>query len=103
MRERLGLAECNQRFGRPIVPYFLPMLVPDGPGQWYLSEDYAFCERARRCGIKILADSSIRLRHIGSYGYTWEDIGRPREQFASYTCNFNWEATGFRSRAPAPE
>jgi hypothetical protein len=101
MRQRLGLPECNQRFGRPIVPYFLPMLVADGAGQWYLSEDYAFCERARQCGLRILADSSIRLAHIGSYPNTWEDVGRGKEQFASYTCNFNWPAEEALSAEPA--
>jgi hypothetical protein len=90
MCTRLKLPECNQRFGKPIVPYFMPMLVPDGEGQWYLSEDYAFCERARQCGFQIMADTSIRLAHVGSYGYSWEDVGHRKTPFATYRCNFNW-------------
>jgi GT2 family glycosyltransferase len=38
-------------------------------GPWYLAEDYAFCERARQCGFKIMADTTIRLWHIGEYAY----------------------------------
>jgi hypothetical protein len=73
------LPECNRRFGKPVVPYFLPMLVPDEKEFWYLSEDYAFCERAKRCGYKIMADSSIMLHHVGNYGFSWQDV-KFREQ-----------------------
>ena len=76
---------CNQRFGRPIVPYFLPMCIPDGDGNWYLGEDFAFCERARSTGFSILADTRIRLKHIGRYGYSWEDAGSDVPRFAKYT------------------
>ena len=90
MRTRLELPACNQRFGQVIHPYFMPMVVPDGPGrQWYLGEDYAFCERARRCGYKIMADTSFRLWHVGSYGFTWEDAGKDRDLFANYTFHLN--------------
>jgi hypothetical protein len=52
---------------------------------WYLAEDYAFCERARQCGYKIWADTRVRLTHIGSYAYTWEEAGSDRQRFATYT------------------
>jgi hypothetical protein len=74
IQKRLSLPVCNQRFGRSLVPYFLPMIVADAPGLWYLSEDYAFCERVRQAGLKVMADSTIRLWRVGSYFYTWEDI-----------------------------
>ena len=51
IKERLALPVCNQRFGEATIPFFQPMVVPDANGHWYLPEDYAFCERARRCGI----------------------------------------------------
>jgi predicted O-methyltransferase YrrM len=89
IKEKLNLPECNQRFGPPIVPYFLPLLVPDGPGQWYLAEDYAFCERARQAGVPILADTSIRLWHVGSYAYGWEDAGADKGRFPAYTFHVN--------------
>ena len=53
-------------------------------GPWYLSEDYAFCERARQCGFKIMADTSIRLWHIGEYAYGWEDAGLDRPRHDSF-------------------
>ncbi len=91
VRTTLALAECNQHFGRALVPYYLPMVVPHRDGHWYLSEDYALCERARQCGFKVMADTTIRLEHVGSYGYTWEDVGRPKQPIGSYACNFNWQ------------
>jgi hypothetical protein len=61
------------------------MVVPDGPGQhWYLAEDYAFFERARRAGHRIMADTTIRLRHIGRYGYSWEDAGLEAPRYARF-------------------
>ncbi len=81
----LGLPVCNERFGRSLVPWFQPLAVPDGPGHWYLGEDYAFCERAGRCGFKILADTAIRLWHVGSYAYGWEEAGADRPRFDDYT------------------
>ena len=45
---------------------------------------YAFCERARQCGYKIMADTSIRLWHIGEYAYGWEDAGLDRPRHDSF-------------------
>jgi len=86
LRRQLELPLCNQRFqGSPLVPYFAPLAVGAGEHAWYLNEDYAFCERARRCGFRILADTSIRLWHVGPYRYGWEDAGRDVERFRDYT------------------
>ena len=85
IRERLRLPVCNQRFGSPLVPYFAPLVVKDGPGAWYLAEDYAFCERARQAGVKVMADTAIRLWHVGSYRYGWEDAGAETGRFGDYT------------------
>jgi len=80
IQHRLGLPVCNERFGRPTVPHFQPMLQPVDDDHWYLAEDYAFCERARQCGFRVLADTAVRLWHVGSCRYGWEDAGteRPR-------------------------
>ena len=91
-----SLPVCNLQFKRPIVPYFLPFLheeqadpsslsPPASPLIWYLGEDYAFCERALQAGFKIMADTTIRLWHIGSYPYGWEDAGREVQRFENYT------------------
>jgi hypothetical protein len=61
-----------------VVPYFLPMVIPEGDEFLYLGEDYAFCERARRCGYRIFADTTIRLQHIGPYGYSLWANGQDR-------------------------
>jgi hypothetical protein len=74
MRDRLELPTCNAHLGNALVPYFMPMVAPDGPGLRYLAEDYAFCERCRRCDMRIMADTTIRLWHIGRQCLTWEDV-----------------------------
>jgi hypothetical protein len=64
---------CNERFGNSLVPNFQPFAIqdpfspPESGWRWYLGEDFAFCERARQAGFKIMADTTIRLGHIGSY------------------------------------
>jgi hypothetical protein len=90
IREHEKLPTCNARFGFGFAPYFLPMVIPDGEDDnWYLAEDYAFCERARRSGIPVMADTRIRLHHVGKVSYTWEDAGSERPRYASYTFNVN--------------
>src|SRR5439155_25640737 len=80
---------CNERFGHPMIPFFLPLIRPMEEGYWYLAEDYAFCQRARECGFRVYADASVRLWHIGTYRYGWEDAGMDRPRFGSFTLNFN--------------
>jgi hypothetical protein len=84
IQEGFALPTCNQRFGRPTIPFFEPSIVPDEYGNWYLAEDFAFSERARQCGFKIYADTTIRLGHIGTYTYTWEDAGSSKPRHATY-------------------
>lgn len=89
VQRKLSLPITNERFGHPMIPFFLPMIRAIEDGSWYLAEDYAFCHRARECGYKIYADGSIRLWHIGMYRYGWEDAGVDRPRFDSFTLNFN--------------
>jgi hypothetical protein len=84
IRTQFELPLCWADTGKTLVPYFAPLIRPDGDGWWYLAEDFAFCERARQCGYKIMADSSIRLLHIGVYEHGWEDAGREIPRFAKY-------------------
>jgi hypothetical protein len=130
MQQKLALPLCNAQFGRPMLPFFMPMIVPweqpspqpspegrggasyssrsvvrdnitaerdeygadresggkppQSKGNWYLADDYSFCERARQCGYKIMADTSIRLWHIGEYRYGWEDAGQDRPRHDSF-------------------
>jgi hypothetical protein len=89
IQERLRLPVCNERISRAAVPYFMPMVAPDsasstGSGHSYLAEDYAFCERARQCGHKIMADTTIRLWHHGNYPCSWEDAGTETTSFKTF-------------------
>lgn len=59
-----------------------PIPVPSAP--WYLAEDFAFCHRARQCGFTIWADTRIRLGHIGSCQYSWEEAGGETKRYATY-------------------
>jgi hypothetical protein len=85
MHRQLELPVCNQRFQSPLAPYFAPLIAGSGQQAWYLGEDFSFCERVRRCGFRIMADTSIRLWHVGSYRFGWEDAGRDVERFTDYT------------------
>ncbi|HEY7154088.1 MAG TPA: hypothetical protein VH575_09050, partial [Gemmataceae bacterium] len=85
MQQQLELPLCNQRFGAPLVPYFTPLVAGEGEQAWLLGEDYSFCERAHRCGFRVLADTTIRLWRVGSYHFGWEDAGRDVERYTDYT------------------
>jgi len=69
-----------------LIPFFMPMVVPEprtGRLQ-YLSEGYSFCERARQCGFKIMADTRIRVGHIGRKSYFWEEAGSPVVRYKTF-------------------
>lgn len=85
IRQHEQLPYCNGRWQSGFVPYFWPMVVPDGDGHWYLAEDFAFSERVRRSGFAVMADTRIRLHHVGRASYSWEDAGSDRPRYASYT------------------
>lgn len=51
-------------------PFFLPFIYE---GE-YLSEDWAFCQRARDLGIQVVLDPTIKLAHMGSRAYILEDL-----------------------------
>jgi hypothetical protein len=84
IQQQLHLPVCNRHFQRPMLPFFQPLIRDHNGEQWYLAEDYAFCHRARHCGYRILADTTLRLSHYGDYGYTWEDAGLDRPRFGTF-------------------
>lgn len=58
-------------------PFYMPYTMPwKGDGHIYLSEDWAFCQRARDAGFDCWLDPSIRLGHMGQTMYTLEDLIR---------------------------
>lgn len=85
MQRELDLPVCNERFEHPMVPYFQPLAHLDDDGTWYLAEDYAFSQRALACGFRVLADTTIRLWHIGKQRYGWEDAGIDRQRYPAFT------------------
>src|SRR5262249_14973037 len=85
------LPVCDTHLSRPVVPFFLPLVLPTKDGPRYLGEDYAFCERARRAGFPILIDTRVRLFQIGDHGYGWEDAGGSPVRRPSYVCAFESE------------
>lgn len=95
LRRRLALPDCLADTGRTLVPYFAPLIRADGDAQWYLADDFAFCERARQCGYQIMADTTIRLWHIGSRQFGWEDAGSDVPRFGTY----KFQLTGTSERA----
>lgn len=63
---------------------YAPKYVNHGSDEWdffptgvwnneYLSEDWAFCDRARSLGYKIMLDTRIQLRHEGAAIYPLEE------------------------------
>jgi hypothetical protein len=70
-----GLPLCMQTTPYPFWPFYLQYAIPwPNDGHLYLSEDYAFCQRARDAGFKIWLDPSIRLGHVGNYEFRLEDL-----------------------------
>lgn len=82
IKEKFKLPTCGQEYSGEFIPYFHPLIFNNDGIYNYLGEDFSFCERARQCGYKIYADTTIRLGHIGKYTYYWEDFAgdRPRAQ-----------------------
>jgi hypothetical protein len=81
----LHLPLCNTHWGRGVWPFFMPLIVPHGPGKvHYLGEDWAFSHRLGQIGVTPLADTSIRLWHWGRYSFSWEDAGSDVSRYRSY-------------------
>ncbi len=63
---------------------FYPWFCADLAADEFLSEDYAFTERARKAGYKVLADTRQRVGHLGYYEFGLEDCNvMPPPRFSS--------------------
>ena len=71
----IRLPVANELTSEPSVPFFQSATGRFDDGYRLLTGHEAFCERARQCGIPIMADTTIRLRRFGQIAYTWEDAG----------------------------
>ncbi len=60
---------CNPK-NTPFYPFYAPFWVEhEDAGMVYLSEDWAFAERARRAGFPSYANPAVRLQHWGTYAF----------------------------------
>lgn len=73
---RFEMHECTGGYDpqKRITPYFIPAMIQQGQEWRYLSEDCAFCFRAMVCGVKIMADTTIKLGHMSRKSLTWDDL-----------------------------
>jgi len=69
--------------GKKVYGFYNPMIydLQEGdfpsvklPFKKYLSEDWSFCERWKKIGGKMYADTSIALRHVGKCDYSLYDV-----------------------------
>lgn len=76
------MTECELGADRPFWPFFstFPAIEADGR-RHFLSEDWAFCNRAQQLGAKVQCDQSIILEHLGIYPYTVADLEDPGAAF----------------------
>lgn len=85
---------------RPFYPFFMPFVTCEEDGRLhYLSEDWAFCNRAKQLGFKVWVDQSIILIHMGDYPYTVRDLkdkeeGLPSTGVDVWESAFTPEVTG---------
>ena len=76
---------CHRSEPWKMIPFYAPFWVPserDPEDFWYLSEDFAFTERARRAGFKIYINPAVRLLHLGQHPFRLEDLGQPERPVA---------------------
>jgi hypothetical protein len=57
------------------APYFLPMIAAGSGGASYLDAGFALCHRARAAGVRVYADTMIRVGRLGAHAYPWETAG----------------------------
>lgn len=84
---------CNLLYNRPLIPFFQPLVKQEEWGEWYLGEDFSFCERALQAGHLCYADPAIRLWHVGRYAYGWEDAGGKIPRFPQYEFHVSDQTT----------
>ena len=60
---------------RAFYPFYIPFIVDDDEGNpILLSEDWAFCKRARDAGFGIYTNPAIRLGHVSQMVFRLEDM-----------------------------
>lgn len=66
-----------------------------------LSEDYAFCQRAKEAGFGVYIDPAVRIGHMGTYTYRLEDMAQkpldPQPLRLTRTEPYSWRLEGLTS------
>lgn len=93
IKDNFKMPLCNEEFDEPLYPWFLPMVIENKGKPWYLSEDFAFSERAKQCGFPIYADTKIRLLHHGNYPYSWDEMAPKHKELPSILVKADFDAT----------
>lgn len=90
MIDELKLPLCHWGPIKDFYPFFLPLCVPDGRGGTrYLTEDYSFSHRLHQIGVTPMADTTIKLYHIGRYGFSFEDL-HPRQEISNLALDIEY-------------
>jgi len=89
-------------------PFFMPFTWPDERFESiYLSEDYAFCQRARDAGFQVWLDPTIRLGHQGDYQFRLENMIQtelsPQPIMFTQRPDGTMEVTGFAVEGEGPD
>jgi len=74
--------------------------APPGPAE--PDPDFAFCAAASRAGIRVMADTAVRVSRVGPYAYSWEDAGKDPDRFHTYTFFLPLPAGAAAPAAPTP-
>ena len=69
--EKSRIPLCNTSFDNPSYPLFTPEVLDD---ETYVGEDFGFCAKAKANGYKLFLDTTINLKHVGRYEYSWDDV-----------------------------
>lgn len=69
IEDKMKLPICDIGMINEQIPFFQPMVVTYENKNYYIGEDYSFCERARICGIRVMLDLVKTVGHIGKFTY----------------------------------
>lgn len=78
--EKLKLPLLHKGTGHEGYPFFesgyrhVEPATIEEDGEIYISEDWDFCEKARKAGFKVYLDTAVRLTHKGVRFVTMEDV-----------------------------
>ena len=82
MVEKLELPLLHENDFSRCYPFFECGRYLDRSEPIYISEDWDFCEKARKTGYKCYLDTGIQLGHLGAYAWKLQDVVRIQTEAA---------------------